>query len=515
MLDKIKEDLKKAITEFTIEDFNIYTMNELYMQVANKTNEVIEIVKLLQDYLDEQIFKDVENIELKQKVLENVFNQLIINAGNSNAEIVDARVEADGTTHSKLGNRLNSIDSQIKDIKTVELANSITVLCTGGDDTEILQNAINNYSVISLQQGAVFNLTSSIDTKGKTIICNNATLCFKQCDGLIVSGYTKTVGRLYITGDGYYEEEYMSCVSNRKKASYSEYKGVIIGSSVSEQAIANHSSIDEIIVRGFKTGVDIQRIWGLSINKIETMHNEVGLNMKGISSSVPLADIDIKYIMCYSNGINIVINYYEFGTFGTIQCMEHRNIDSGEKSGVRLSNCKAITINNLWLEFYNVPSDLSGVNTPSDGIDPNNIRQAIKYPLLISSSSYINILNIYCHKARLMCYLYFTGSCVFSNVYHTSASGKLTLGGTQHNGTFVNYSWGNEGYKNIFINSNEPIIARNSGNTQYQGGFVSVKNNSIVIEGKGRRMELLSDNITRKIYDINGISTTNTENLFS
>ena len=115
MLDKIKEDLKKAITEFTIEDFNIYTMNELYMQIANKTNEVIEIVKLLQDYLDEQIFKDVENIELKQNVLENIFNQLIINAGNSNAEIVDARIEADGTTHNKLRDRLNKVDSQIKE----------------------------------------------------------------------------------------------------------------------------------------------------------------------------------------------------------------------------------------------------------------------------------------------------------------------------------------------------------------------------------------------------------------
>lgn len=114
MLDKIKEDLKKAITEFTIEDFNIYTMNELYMQVAKKTNEVIEIVKLLQDYLDEQIFNDVENIEIKQQLLENVFQQLIINAGNSNAEIVDARVEADGTTHNKLGDRLNSIDKKIK-----------------------------------------------------------------------------------------------------------------------------------------------------------------------------------------------------------------------------------------------------------------------------------------------------------------------------------------------------------------------------------------------------------------
>lgn len=109
-IEKIKEELNKAITEFSIEDFNIYTMNELYRQVANKTNEVIEIVKLLQDYLDEQIFKDVENIDLKQKALENIFNLLIINAGNSNAEIVDARVDLEGNSYSKLSKRLEKYD---------------------------------------------------------------------------------------------------------------------------------------------------------------------------------------------------------------------------------------------------------------------------------------------------------------------------------------------------------------------------------------------------------------------
>ena len=170
MLDKIKEDLKKAITEFTIEDFNIYTMNELYMQVANKTNEVIEIVKLLQDYLDEQIFNDVENIEIKQQILENVFNQLIINAGNSNAEIVEARIDSDGTAYPKLANRLNKVDSQIKGIVNCKPMN---ILFLGGknDGSEDIGSIINNYTdkySIYLPVG-IYKVTTPIVLKNSLI----------------------------------------------------------------------------------------------------------------------------------------------------------------------------------------------------------------------------------------------------------------------------------------------------------------------------------------------------------
>ena len=51
------------------------------------------------------INKEVENTIGRQVDLENTFDQLVINAGNSNAEIVDARVKSDGTSYSKLGDR--------------------------------------------------------------------------------------------------------------------------------------------------------------------------------------------------------------------------------------------------------------------------------------------------------------------------------------------------------------------------------------------------------------------------
>ena len=63
------------------------------------------------------INKEVESTTGRQVDLESTFDQLVINAGNSNAEIVDARVKADGTSYTKLGDRLDSFDSQLEHIE--------------------------------------------------------------------------------------------------------------------------------------------------------------------------------------------------------------------------------------------------------------------------------------------------------------------------------------------------------------------------------------------------------------
>lgn len=63
------------------------------------------------------INKETENTTSRQKHLENTFDKLIINSGNSNAEIVDARVGENGSSFEKLGDRLDSFDSHLADIK--------------------------------------------------------------------------------------------------------------------------------------------------------------------------------------------------------------------------------------------------------------------------------------------------------------------------------------------------------------------------------------------------------------
>lgn len=60
---------------------------------------------------------EVESTTARQEYLESTFDQLVINAGNSNAEIVDARVESGGTSYKKLGDRLNKFDEQFNTVE--------------------------------------------------------------------------------------------------------------------------------------------------------------------------------------------------------------------------------------------------------------------------------------------------------------------------------------------------------------------------------------------------------------
>ncbi len=63
------------------------------------------------------INEEVENTTDRQVQLEGTFDELVINAGNSNPEVAAARVDSTGKSHGTLGKRLNNFDSQIKDIE--------------------------------------------------------------------------------------------------------------------------------------------------------------------------------------------------------------------------------------------------------------------------------------------------------------------------------------------------------------------------------------------------------------
>lgn len=78
----------------------------------NKIKQAVfgkEIRSSIADGID-VINKEVESTTSKQNNLLNIFNQLIINAGNSNAEIVAARVDQNtGKTYNQVGERLDDL----------------------------------------------------------------------------------------------------------------------------------------------------------------------------------------------------------------------------------------------------------------------------------------------------------------------------------------------------------------------------------------------------------------------
>jgi|GEM_PF-1404330 len=64
----------------------------------------------------EAVNDEVESTTSKQEHLEDTFNQLVINAGNSNAEIVDARVDnTTGKSYDKVGDRLDEVSAYMED----------------------------------------------------------------------------------------------------------------------------------------------------------------------------------------------------------------------------------------------------------------------------------------------------------------------------------------------------------------------------------------------------------------
>jgi hypothetical protein len=393
-----------------------------------------------------------------------------------------------------LGDSINAIESD-KNILKANVGYVETYYQNGdSDDTLAINRCIAANDVVVFKQYKGYNISSQINVNAKTIIPNGCVFYAHGCNGFNLLS-SNVIGTLAVIGDGYFLADncVMGNVDGTLAASPSTFTGVQIGDAISSVIVNVNTKIDEIKVKGFNYGVKIDRAWNLKIKNIEAYHNKEGLYLTGIDVNNPLADIFIDNVLLYSNGRNLYANFLEFGSISNMQVMEHRNTLG---AGVYLSNCKSLEINNLWLEFYNIPADLVGVGHPSSGINPNTITGAIKYHMHLATCSFVRIKNVYMHKHRLGIYAYFSGNCEFENVYDTSASGTtLTLNGTPYRATFIQYSWGNETYANTYKNCNAPIIANNFGTTQYQGSYSLVNSGGLEIVSNAKKINISGDKI--------------------
>lgn len=79
--------------------------------IADKITEIREAV--YGKDVRESIASGIEKINEGQELLETEFDQLIINAGESNAEIVQSRVDKDGNPFDSLKTRLDQENQQV------------------------------------------------------------------------------------------------------------------------------------------------------------------------------------------------------------------------------------------------------------------------------------------------------------------------------------------------------------------------------------------------------------------
>ena len=134
------------------------------------------------------INKEVESTTSRQVDLESTFDQLVINAGNSNAEIVDARVKADGTSYTKLGDRLDSFDSQLEHKVNIDRLSYINVKDYGlkgdgvVDDTQALKTLLLrtdiNTKLYFPKGDYIFTDTIDIDCSKYCLVGENGTIFY-------------------------------------------------------------------------------------------------------------------------------------------------------------------------------------------------------------------------------------------------------------------------------------------------------------------------------------------------
>ncbi|MBP3930192.1 MAG: hypothetical protein J6D47_11600 [Peptostreptococcaceae bacterium] len=148
------------------------------------------------------INKEVENTTGRQVDLENTFDQLVINAGNSNAEIVDARVKSDGTSYSKLGDRLDAVDSQLAHVVKYDVVVGLGCDNTGsveiGDIIQSFLDDANNENINLYFPPGIYKWNITVSTnktlfisgeRGNVIINNSGDLaCLKHNGECSISG---------------------------------------------------------------------------------------------------------------------------------------------------------------------------------------------------------------------------------------------------------------------------------------------------------------------------------------
>ncbi len=301
------------------------------------------------------INKEVESTTGRQVDLEKTFDQLVINAGNSNAEIVDARVKSDGTSYSKLGDRLNEVDSQLEHIEN-NIYYVTPEMFEGVDDTERIQKALKSGKNVLLTKASYrinksLNVPKGIDLKGlnlSTIYPSTTSqinlLGDNIIEGVVIDGENDLYVGLEIHGSNIFVNN--CCIKNMKFSSTVAIRtnpyhnlneqGFIENINISNCRFDNLSCVPDGNVGD---GIGVTRAIAIGMGRHINIHNNIFENLQEYEDS--------DYIHISAPKINNVNEYpyneLENYKFDKVYCNIYNNtFKNFKKSGIKIqaSYCK-------------------------------------------------------------------------------------------------------------------------------------------------------------------------------
>lgn len=276
----------------------------------------------------ELINKEQINTSTAQTNLASKFNQLIINAGNSNAEVVAARVKADGTQFNTLGERLDKSDEQLDN--NTKYRNTIALTLDeveGKSDLEKLQKA---HDALVLKGGGTLVLPPRELTIDDTFTWNisrvniNGNRTKIKC---ILNDLNKYAVKL--TSESLLE--YAPSQNNKLIASSGiefdgvnrNCKGIDFDFKVNSQNTISNITFRNMLIRRFDVGLD----FGDNTYMIDFENCVISFNRINIQQRTPKVNAGerISFTGCDITGTqgiadSIAINNLDFTTFQFINC---------------------------------------------------------------------------------------------------------------------------------------------------------------------------------------------------
>ena len=420
----------------------------------------------------EAINNEVEDTTSRQYVLENTFEELTITAGNSNAEIVAARVEADGTTHKKLGDRLNKVDSQINETMsqlehTVNKIYYLNIMdfINGNDITNALNLAINtikeNGEIVIPPGNYTISSTITVN-KPLTIKCYGVIQRANNMNGILFNITSNNVILDSFTIDGNLDNQKSDddCIVIYN-ASYCTIKNVnmynVCGNGIlvlkSSNNIIENNVLDNIKYNAIfiaNKGSDKNRIINNTI-KSTILQNAIFLTASGDSTATEdyIYDNIVKSNIVYSAGdTSIETGIHTVGTIISDNIVYIKNLP-----GILLRDAKNIIVCNNTVNALD--------STTTDGIA---IVQQTEPMTFITNSSIINN-KLIGYFPRSGIFINQSSVIVSSNSIENSTRGICVAGSNdiiisdnfiKNNlyGIDLNYGAGIQELNNIKINNN-------------------------------------------------------------